>query len=74
MNKVNYTLFIHDFFNIMTCSQEVFKMMSMCTHACCQSLSSLIDYRINNILLQTAWYQLGTDAAHWHNKTYCCSF
>ena len=31
----------------------MFEMLSICTHAHSQSLSSLVDGRVNNVLLQT---------------------
>jgi len=42
----------------------VFKMLSICTHACSQSLSPLVDGRVNDVLLQTARHQQGTGSAH----------
>jgi len=34
-------------------SQKVFKMLCICTHAHCQSLSQLVDGRVNDVPLQT---------------------
>jgi len=48
-------------------------MLSVCTQAHSQLLSSLIDGRVNNVLLQTAKHQQGTASAHWCNKSYSCS-
>jgi len=41
------------FFSLMRSSQ-VFKMLSICTHAHSQMLSPLVDGLVNNVLLQTA--------------------
>jgi len=48
-------------------------MLSIFTQAHSQSLSSLIDGRVNNVLRQTARHQKGTSSADWCNKTNSCS-
>jgi len=51
----------------------VLTMSSMWTNTCCQSLSPLVDGRVNNVLLQTAGQEQGAASAHWCNKIYSCS-
>jgi len=73
INKVNCTLFVRDFFSLITSSQQMFKMFSIWTHTCSQSLSPLVDGRVNNVLLQTVRHQQGDASAHWCSKIYSCS-
>jgi len=42
----------------------MFKMFSLWTYTCSQSLSPLVDGRVNNVLLQTVKHQQGTASAH----------
>jgi len=39
-------------------------MFSIWTNTCSQSLSPLVDGRVNNVLLQTARHQQGAASAH----------
>jgi len=52
----------------------VFKMFSIWTtrRPYSQSLSPLVDGRVNNVLLQTVRHQQGTASAHWCNKICSC--
>jgi len=42
----------------------MFKMWYICKHARFQSLSPLVDGRVNDVLLQTARHQQGSVSAH----------
>jgi len=55
-NKQSYLHFICPwfFFGLICSSQKLFKVLSICVHARCQSLCPLVDGCINNIPLQTA--------------------
>jgi len=61
-----FLILVYYFFSLVRSSQQVFKMFSIWTNTCSQSqsLSPLVDGRVNNVLLQTARHQQGAASAH----------
>ena len=78
INTVNCALFVRHFFRLITDSQEMLKILSICMHARSQSLSLLVVGFIGKVLLQTARHQQGAASAHrqysydCHTRSHCC--